>query len=382
MNYIYLDNASTSYPKAPTVGPAMEKFINTSSININRGSYAPAYDVEEIVFSTRQTLCKMMNGYDEQYVTFTQNVTMSLNMALQGLLKAGDHVLISSMEHNAVLRPLTYLTGKGISYDIIPCTADGSIQIDSIPQFIKPSTAAIIINHASNVCGTVQDISTIGSICKNHDLLFIVDSAQTAGILPIDMKASYIDALCFTGHKGLMGPQGIGGIILSPTAATSIEPLIYGGTGSYSDVLTMPLIFPDRLEPGTLNLPGIMGLHESLRYIQDVGIDAIRQKELDLTKQFLQGIKNMPTLRIVGKENLDNRVAVVSVTCEEKDNAHIAYQLESEYNILTRVGLHCAPLAHQTLGTYPTGTIRFSFGYGNTINDIDTAVMALHQLIK
>ena len=263
MNYIYLDNASTTFPKAPNVASAMADYITNCGININRGSYALAYDVEDTIYTTRQRLHTLFNGHDPSHVIFTQNVTMSLNMVIKGLLKAGDHVLVSSMEHNAVMRPLTQLLDKGITFDTIPCDSTGSIQMKSIEPLIRPNTVALIINHASNVCGTIQPLESIGPICKAHNLQFIVDAAQTAGVIPIDVKACHIDALCFTGHKGLLGPQGIGGIILTKEMAQTLIPLIAGGTGSFSHLETMPTHMPDAFEAGTLNLPGIIGLNEA-----------------------------------------------------------------------------------------------------------------------
>ena len=380
MDYIYLDNASTSFPKAPTVATAMSDYITNRGININRGSYALAYDVEDIIYTTRQRLHTLFNGHDPSHVIFTQNVTMSLNMVIKGLLKAGDHVLVSSMEHNAVMRPLTQLLDKGITFDIIPCDKMGSIQLESMDSLIRPNTVAMIINHASNVCGTIQPLESIGSICKDHNLQFIVDAAQTAGVIPIDVKAYHIDALCFTGHKGLLGPQGIGGIILTKEMAQTLTPLIAGGTGSFSHLETMPTHMPDAFESGTLNLPGIIGLNESLAYIESVGMENIHNHELALTKTFLEGLQDIEHINIIGKQNLQDRTAVVSITIDGMDAASIAYELESTYHIMTRVGLHCAPRAHQTLGTYPEGTVRFSFGYANTMEDIETVLSALRTI--
>lgn len=377
MDYIYLDNASTSFPKAPTVATAMSDYITNRGININRGSYALAYDVEDIIYTTRQRLKTLFNGHDPSHVIFTQNVTMSLNMVIKGLLKAGDHVLVSSMEHNAVMRPLTQLLDKGITFDTIPCDSTGSIQMDSIEPLIRPNTVAMIINHASNVCGTIQPLELIGPICKAHNLQYIVDAAQTAGVIPIDVKACHIDALCFTGHKGLLGPQGIGGIILTKEMAHTLTPLIAGGTGSFSHLETMPTHMPDAFESGTLNLPGIIGLNESLSYIESQGMENIHNHELALTQAFLEGLQSIDGINIVGKQNIQDRTAVVSITIDSMDPASIAYELESTYHIMTRVGLHCAPRAHQTLGTYPEGTVRFSFGYANTMEDIETALSAL-----
>lgn len=382
MDYIYLDNASTSFPKAPTVATAMSDYITNRGININRGSYALAYDVEDIIYTTRQRLKTLFNGHDPSHVIFTQNVTMSLNMVIKGLLKAGDHVLVSSMEHNAVMRPLTQLLDKGITFDTIPCDSTGSIQMDSIEPLIRPNTVAMIINHASNVCGTIQPLELIGSICKAHNLQFIVDSAQTAGVIPIDVKACHIDALCFTGHKGLLGPQGIGGIILTKEMAQTLTPLIAGGTGSFSHLETMPTHMPDAFESGTLNLPGIIGLNEGLSYIESQGMENIHNHELALTQAFLEGLQSIDGINIVGKQNIQDRTAVVSITIDGMDPANIAYELESTYHIMTRVGLHCAPRAHQTLGTYPEGTVRFSFGYANTLEDVEAALSALNTIVK
>ena len=382
MDYIYLDNASTSFPKAPTVATAMSDYITNRGININRGSYALAYDVEDIIYTTRQRLHPLFNGHDPAHVIFTQNVTMSLNMVIKGLLKAGDHVLVSSMEHNAVMRPLTQLLDKGITFDTIPCDSTGSIQMDSIEPLIRPNTVALIINHASNVCGTIQPLESIGPICKAHNLQFIVDAAQTAGVIPIDVKACHIDALCFTGHKGLLGPQGIGGIILTKEMAQNLTPLIAGGTGSFSHLETMPTHMPDAFEAGTLNLPGIIGLNEGLAYIESQGMENIHNHELALTQAFLEGLQSIDGINIVGKQNIQDRTAVVSITIDGMDPANIAYELESTYHIMTRVGLHCAPRAHQTLRTYPEGTVRFSFGYANTHKDVESALSALNTIVK
>jgi len=381
MNYIYLDNASTTFPKAPNVANAMSDYLTNYGININRGSYALAYDVEDIIYTTRQRLNNVFNGHDPSHVIFTQNVTMSLNMVIKGLLKAGNHILVSSMEHNAVMRPLTQLLDKGITFDIIPCDVTGSIQLESIETLIRPNTVAMIINHASNVCGTVQPIESISSICKAHNLHFIVDAAQTAGVIPIDVKACHIDALCFTGHKGLLGPQGIGGIILTKEMAQTLIPLIAGGTGSFSHLETMPTHMPDAFEAGTLNLPGIIGLNEGLSYIESVGMENIHNHELALTKTFLEGLHSITGVNIIGKQDIQDRTAVVSITIDGLDAASIAYELESN-RIMTRVGLHCAPRAHQTLGTYPEGTVRFSFGYANTLEDVESALSALHTIVK
>ena len=382
MKYIYLDNASTTFPKAPNVANAMSDYLTNYGININRGSYALAYDVEDIIYTTRQRLNNVFNSHDPSHVIFTQNVTMSLNMVIKGLLKSGDHVLVSTMDHNAVMRPLTQLLNEDITFDTIPCDTTGSIKLDAIESLIRPNTVAIIINHASNVCGTIHPIKEIGIICKEHNLHFIVDAAQTAGVIPIDVKESQIDALCFTGHKGLLGPQGIGGIILTKEIAQTLTPLIAGGTGSFSHLETMPTHMPDAFEAGTLNLPGIIGLNEGLSYIEAVGMKNIHNHELALTKTFLECLRSITGINIIGKQDIQDRTAVVSITIDGMDPASIAYELESTYHIMTRVGLHCAPRAHQTLGTYPEGTVRFSFGYTNTHENVEVTLSALNRIVK
>jgi cysteine desulfurase family protein len=382
MKYIYLDNASTTFPKAPNVANAMSDYLTNYGININRGSYALAYDVEDIIYTTRQRLNNVFNSHDPSHVIFTQNVTMSLNMVIKDLLKSGDHVLVSTMEHNAVMRPLTQLLNEDITFDTIPCDTTGSIKLDAIESLIRPNTVAIIINHASNVCGTIQPIKEIGILCKEHNLHFIVDAAQTAGVIPIDVKESQIDALCFTGHKGLLGPQGIGGIILTKEIAQTLTPLIAGGTGSFSHLETMPTHMPDAFEAGTLNLPGIIGLNEGLSYIEAVGMKNIHNHELALTKTFLECLRSITGINIIGKQDIQDRTAVVSITIDGMDPASIAYELESTYHIMTRVGLHCAPRAHQTLGTYPEGTVRFSFGYTNTHENVEVTLSALNRIVK
>lgn len=380
MKPIYLDNASTTFPKPDCVADAVSDFIRNYGVNINRGTYAAAYNTEEMVFETRQMLCEQFHYPDCKNVIFTPNVTASLNIAIKGLLRAGDHVLTSSMEHNAVMRPLTQLRDEGVSFDRIPCSTDGSLQFESIEPLLRPNTKALILTHASNVCGTMMPLREAGAFCRKHHLLFIVDAAQTAGVFPVDMEEMHIDVLCFTGHKGLMGPQGIGGMIIRDEAAALCRPLISGGTGSISHLETVPNFLPDRFEPGTLNLPGIAGLHASLDFIRRTGMDAIRAHEQALTARFLSEVRAMDHIRLLGKPTAEGRTGVVSLQVRHMDSARAAFQLEEQFGIMTRVGLHCAPGAHKTLGTFPEGTIRFSFGFFNTAEETDTAVWALRSL--
>lgn len=380
MERIYLDNASTSFPKAEGVAEAVYNFIKECGCNINRGGYDEAYQAEGIVLDTRQRLTTLFHGPDCRNVVFTRNITESLNVLLKGFLKPGDHVLVSAMEHNAVMRPLTQLAAQGVSFDRIPCDGQGVLDVSAMERLLRKNTKAVVMLHASNVCGTVMPAAEAGAFCHAHGLRFVLDSAQTAGVFPIDMEAMHIDALAFTGHKGLLGPQGVGGFILQPDMVQEIPPLIAGGTGSISHEETMPAFMPDRYEAGTMNLPGIMGLHGALCWLEEKTIDAVRREELALTERFIAGVREIPHLRLVGKSDLIDRAGVVSVLPETVDPALMADALEREFGIMVRVGLHCAPNAHKTLGTYPTGTIRFSFGCRNTVEHVDTALYALRKL--
>ena len=380
MERIYLDNASTSFPKAPGTAEAVYHYISDCGCNINRGGYDEAYQAEETVLHTRQLLTELFRGPDCRNVVFTRNITESLNVLLKGFLKPGDHVMVSAMEHNAVMRPLTQLQAQGVTFDRIPCAPDGTLDTTAMEGLLRPNTRAVVMLHASNVCGTVLPAGEVGAFCHAHGLRFLLDTAQTAGVLPIDMEAMHIDALAFTGHKGLLGPQGVGGFILRPDMVPLVEPLIAGGTGSVSHEERMPSFMPDKFEAGTMNLPGIMGLHEALCWLKGETIDAVRAHELALTEQFLDGALSIPNLRVVGRRDVTGRVGVVSVAPENADPALVADALGQEHGIMVRVGLHCAPNAHRTLGTYPTGTIRFSFGWHNTPQQVDTALSALREL--
>jgi len=384
MNRIYLDNASTTFPKPEECVQAITRYLTESGCNINRGGYQSAYDAAAVVFETRMQLGELFNGGDPRNVVFTKNVTESLNVVLKGYLKPGDHVLVSSMEHNAVMRPLRQLEKQGVSFTRIPCRQDGSMDLALLPGLLRDNTRAVVMTGASNVCGTVLPLEEVGKFAHSHGLRFFADTAQVAGVLPVDMETMHIDALCFTGHKGLLGPQGIGGFILKPELVGEIEPLLSGGTGSISHTEEIPSFMPDRFEPGTMNLPGIFGLHGALGFLKETEIDTVCNHELQLTAQFLQGLLPMEEaglLRIVGKKDLTDRVGVVSIHACGMDNAELAFRLDDEYGIQTRVGLHCAPSAHQTLGTYPAGTVRFSFGYRNTPEEIETALQALQSIL-
>lgn len=399
INGIYLDNACTSFPKPQCVYDAVYEYMTSFGSNINRGCYKRAYSLEEMVFTTREKLCQLFNGPDARNVIFTRGITESLNIVIKGFLKEGDHVIVSPYEHNAVMRPLNGLirSGCNISFDRIPVLNDGNLNMSEIYKLKRDNTKAVIINHASNVSGQVFQLEEIGNICNELGLKLIVDSAQTAGSIDIDMKKMHIDALTFTGHKGLMATQGIGGMIMTDEMAGLTTPFIEGGTGSISDKEITPEYMPDKFEAGTLNLPGIAGLNAALKWLNEVGTGAIHHKELLLRNRFLEGISELEKqgkiciVRIQNGRNGQNELnepngyaeytGTVSIRCLLKDNSSVATALDDAYGIMTRVGLHCSPAAHRTLGTYPEGTIRFSFGYFNTYEEVDRAVCALMEIL-
>ena len=394
MQQIYLDNASTSFPKPREVSDAVYHYMTGMGSNIGRGGYASAYAAEEAVFAARQLLCDFFGGEDPKNVAFTKNITEALNVLLRGLLQPGDHVLVSAMEHNAVMRPLQLLghelaadeqPSDTITFSRVPCDREGNLELEYLPKLVRPNTKAIVMTHASNVCGTLLPLTEVGAFCKEHNLLLIVDSAQSAGLFPIHMQSLGIDVLAFTGHKGLLGPQGMGGFILREHMVEQVLPLIVGGTGSLSHTERTPTFMPDKFEAGTLNLPGIMGLAAGVRWLHERGLDNIRNHELALTEQLLAGLlalEQQGLLRVVGRKDITRRTSVVSIADTTLDIAMVAHKLAAEYGIATRVGLHCAPNAHKTLGTYPTGTLRFSMGWHNSAADIATALAALEEVLR
>ena len=375
---IYFDNGSTSWPKAPGVQEAVSELLKNGAFNINRGNYAGAYEVESVVLETRDQLVQLFHGTDSRNVIFTPGITYSLNYFIKGFLKNGDHVLVSGLEHNAVMRPLEQMKLAGVDYDIVPVDEEGNLDPEDLRERIRINTKAVIMTHASNVCGTVVPIREIGSICKEYGLFFAVDTAQSAGTLPVDMQECQIDFLAFTAHKGLLGPQGIGGFLISERLDKKMEPYIAGGQ---SDSLLMPDYLPDKYESGTMNLPGIIGLHASLDYIREQGLKAIHDKKMELTEYLLNEVKRIPQVRIVGRKDVQDRVAVVSLDFLTIDNAVAAFELEQECGVMTRVGLHCAPAAHQSLHTFPQGTVRFAFSASNTFSEIDRCVEGILKIL-
>ena len=381
MSKIYLDNGSTSFPKAPGVGKAMADFIEKVGVNIGRGGYEEAYSAAEVVLDTREKLCRLFHFDRPENVIFQSGITAAMNVLLKGLLKPGDRVLTTSMEHNAVMRPLRQLEESGVEVVLIPCNSDGTLDFEALIDLATPGTRALVMTHASNMCGTVMPVKEVAEYCQTLGIWTIVDCAQTAGILPIDMEDWGVDAIAFAGHKGLLGPQGIGGFLITDDLAAEVDPLLSGGTGSISHLETVPEFLPDRFEPGTQNLPGIFGLHAALTYLEQTGIDAIREHEMACTARLLEGLSRLKGIRIVGRTQLTGRTAVVSVEFLHMDNADAAFLLEDKYGIMTRCGLHCAPRAHMTVGTFPQGTVRFAPGRETTVAEIDAAIAAVKEIL-
>lgn len=377
---LYFDHAATSYPKPKEMLEQMTYFITKVGSNVNRGIYGNAYEAESIVLETRQKLCRLFDFPYEDHVIFTQSITYALNMIIYGLFQKGDHVLISGMEHNAVVRPLYQKKKDGVEISVIPCTKEGELCFFEMENLIKKNTKAVIVTSASNVCGTILPLKEIGEFCKKNGLLFIVDSAQGAGVIPISMREMNIDLLAFTGHKGLLGPQGIGGFLVEKELAKEMKPVIVGGTGSFSEQEDMPRTMPDKFEAGTINLPGIYGLYGSLQYLESIGIDTIFRKEQKLLQVFLEELQAIEGIHVIGKKNVRCRLATVSVQCDFMDESELSFYLEQQYGIMTRVGLHCAPLAHKTLGTFPRGTLRFSIGYDTKKEDISCVIKAIKEI--
>ena len=379
MQTIYLDNAATSFPKPAGVSARMKEYMDSVGATINRSVYGAAQDAGLVTLRLRERLARLFSFPEKPtHVILTPGATAGLNFILKGFLRSGDHCLVSSMEHNAVMRPLLQL--QGVEFDRIPCDEEGRLDPATMLPLIRPNTRLCVMAHGSNVCGTVQDAAAVGTICAEHGIAFALDAAQTAGHIPIDFQALHLSALCVPGHKGLLGPSGIGALLLRDDFAHALTPLLAGGTGSASDSEYLPDYLPDRFESGTPNLPGIYGFEEALRFIEETGIDALRAHELELTARFLEGLRTIPNLRLCGTEELSRRVGVISVDFTQADNAEAAFRLESEFGILTRCGLHCAPSAHKTLGTFPQGTVRFSLGFSSTAADVDAALAALRAI--
>lgn len=374
---VYLDNAATSYPKAPGVASAMADYVEKVGATINRSSYASAQEAGLVTLSLRERLCRLFNHPDPTHAVLTPGATAGLNMVIKGLLRPGDHCLVSSMEHNAVMRPLVQLEREGVAFERIPCDAQGRLRLEALPGMIKLNTRLVVMAHGSNVCGTVQDAEAVGKICRERGVPFALDAAQTAGHIEVDFERFGLSALVVPGHKGLLGPQGIGALLLDADFARRLTPLVAGGTGSASYSEELPGWMPDRFESGTPNMPGVYGWEAALGWLENTGIETLENHEKTLSKRFLEGIYGLKNVKLYGSTVPEGRTGVFSVGFLNCDNAEAAWRLEREFGILTRCGLHCAPSAHKTLGSFPEGSVRFSTGWANTEADIDAALSAI-----
>ncbi|ADL08980.1 aminotransferase class V-fold PLP-dependent enzyme [Thermosediminibacter oceani] len=375
---IYFDNAATTWPKPEEVYRAVEDAMRNFGGNPGRSGHRMALAAARLVYEARETLAEFFNAESPTNIVFTMNATDALNTAIKGVLKPGDHVITTSMEHNSVARPIFALTKSGVEWDIVRCGTDGSLDPDDVVKAIKPNTRLIAITHASNVTGTIMPVGEIGKIARERGILLLVDAAQSAGVLDIDVQGMNIDLLAFPGHKGLYGPQGTGGLYVRE--GLQLTPIRQGGTGSFSEELEQPEILPDRLECGTLNTPGIAGLAAGVDFVKKKGLKNIRYHEEQLTQRFLEGLKEIDGVTVYGPEKAADRCAVISLNFNNLDSAELAYLLDSRFDIQVRPGLHCSPLAHRTLGTEDRGTVRFSFSVFNTVEEIDRALEALREI--
>jgi cysteine desulfurase/selenocysteine lyase len=380
---IYLDNAATSWPKPPQVKEAMIRYIEKIGANPGRSGHLLSVDAARILYETRETLANLFHVKDPLRIVFTLNATESINLALKGLLKPGNHIITSSMEHNSVMRPLRELERQGVELSILLCSDKGRLDPKEVERKIRPNTAMVVLNHASNVTGALLPVKEVALITRKHDLLFLVDAAQTAGAYPIDVEKDGIDLLAFTGHKSLYGPQGTGGLVLGDRVnEKEMVPLKRGGTGSRSEFEEQPDFLPDRFESGTPNGVGIAGLLAGTQFVLERGVKKIRQEESRLMDKLMKGLREILQVRFYSPENKKDRMATFSFNLGQRSPSDVALRLEKEFSILCRSGLHCAPAAHRTIGTFPEGTVRFSLSQFNTEDEIETAIQAVSHIAK
>ena len=376
---IYLDNAATTLHKPPQVAEAVKEAILTAG-NAARGAHGASMQASRTVFETRQKLARLLGCPQADHVVFTANSTMALNIAIQGILSPEDHAISTDLEHNSVLRPLYALQEQGMGLDFVRADRQGNIRYEDFAPLFRPNTRAVVCTHASNLTGNMLDIARIAEIAHAHGALLIVDASQTAGTVPIDITALGVDVLCFTGHKGLMGPQGTGGLCVRPSV--EIRPLLRGGSGVHSFDRHQPEAYPTRLEAGTLNSHGIAGLDAAADYLLEVGVEAIYQKEQALMQRFYEGVRHIDGVTVYGDFTAPQRAAIVALNIRDYDSAEIADVLSADYGIATRPGAHCAPRMHEALGMVQQGAVRFSFSVFNTEEEIDSAIAAVTELAQ
>jgi len=377
---IYLDHAATSWPKPPEVLAAMADFLERAGGNPGRSGHRLSVEAGRIVYDAREAVAELFNAADPLRVIFTLNATHAINIALYGVLRPGDRVVTSGIEHNAVMRPLRGM--EGIELAIIPCGRDGSLDLAAAGRLITPGTRLVVLNHASNVVGTILPVREVAELVHRAGALLLVDAAQTAGAVPIDMQALAIDLLAFTGHKALLGPPGTGGLVIGERVDTAgLEPLFRGGTGSRSEFEIQPEDCPDKFESGTPNGVGIAGLAAGVRYVLRHGVAAIREHEVMLIRELAEGMADIPGVTVYGPADPTQRTATLSFTVAGRRVSEIGLRLDEEHDILCRVGLHCAPAAHRTIGTFPEGTVRLAAGLSTTLADVRAAVAAVAKVV-
>ena len=376
---IYLDNAATTRPKPPSVAEAVAAAMNDYG-NSGRGTHPEALEAARSIYGVRQALAALFGCSRADRVAFTPNSTMALNIAISGLLGAGDHVISTDLEHNSVLRPLYRLRAQGGVVDFVPADRQGRIDYEDFERLLRPNTKAVVCTHGSNLTGNLLDIRAIGRFAKEHGLLLVVDASQTAGVFDIDMEAMGIDVVCFTGHKSLLGPQGTGGLCIAP--GVDIRPFKVGGTGVQTYLPQQPPQYPTRLEAGTLNGHGIAGLSAALDYLEETGLETIRSHEQALARQFYEGVSAIPGVTVYGDFTTWDRAPVVSLNIRDYDSSQVSDVLAEQFSIATRPGAHCAPRLHRALGTMAQGAVRFSFGWFNTEEETQAAIAAVRSVAE
>lgn len=380
---LYLDHAATSWPKPPAVLRAMAAFLEEAGGNPGRSGHRLSVAAGRIVYAVREAVVRLLNAPDPMGVIFTSNGTHALNLVLHGLLAPGNRVVTGGMEHNAVMRPLRYLETRGVEVVIVPSAPDGSLDPNGFSRAITPGTSLVVLNHASNVVGTLAPVAEVAVSAHAAGALVLVDAAQTAGVLPIDMQALGIDLLAFTGHKGLQGPPGIGGLVLGHGVDhRRMAPLLQGGTGSRSEQEIQPEFLPDKFESGTPNGVGIAGLGAGIDWVLERGVESIHEYEMTLLRGLIEGLGGLPGVRLHGPKDASHRTAVISFTVEGRQVSEIGLLLDEEAGVLCRVGLHCAPAAHRTIGTFPEGTVRFAPGPLTTLDEIGAAISAVAKVLR
>ncbi|RIX47057.1 aminotransferase class V-fold PLP-dependent enzyme [Paenibacillus nanensis] len=376
---IYLDHAATSWPKPPEVTDAVMKAMLHDAANPGRGSHAMAVRASRILFDTRKQLAKLFNIRNPNDIAFTSNTTMALNMAIKGFVKPGDHVIATSVEHNSVRRPLHYLEQQmKLEVTYMESDTTGRIRVEAIEDAIQPNTSLMIVNHSSNLLGTILPVADIGAIAKKHGVKLLVDAAQSAGILPVDVQAMGIHMLAFPGHKGLLGPQGTGGLYIAPEL--ELEPLLHGGTGSQSEAPHQPLVRPDRYEAGTQNTPGLAGLQAGVRHVLSETVERIYAHEWELTQRLIEGLNGVEGIHVMGPSLGEARTGIVAFYLDGIDPSELSFILDQHYHIAVRAGFHCTPLAHAAAGTSSTGAVRASVGYSTTVDEVDACIQAVKEI--